>query len=445
MVQEISQERFEALSYGRHPMAKTIGPEIGWFSTNNHRVLGILIHDIHDNDFSCVVLARDSDKIFKGIEFMVSIKTKDEAISKLKIEMINQAARTIESHYQDEQKAEFNIYEYKVKEENLHRHFKTLVNSKRWSPAKEIIREMVYAFKDPDGNYREQFQTTGFNSRLWELYLFGYFHENNFILDKEFSSPDFLVERERKYAIEAVTVNPSKSSETPALPKTDEDVQLLNQDFMPIRYGSSLYTKLKKEYWKKEHVKGLPFIIAIHDYHYENSMTWSRNALERYLYGINPTTHFDKNGNLEVKLEEIQKHEWGNKIIPSNFFAQPDTENISAVLFTNQATLTKFNRIGYLAGFGDKNIEMTRYVKYYNPDPNAVEPLKISRKVSDSDYKEYWREGLIMFHNPNAKHPIDPYEFPEISHAIVHAGEWLSIMVENFILSSSTMINMFCD
>lgn len=443
MITEIKQAKFEALSYGRLPMSKMIGPEIAWYETNEGRILGVLIFDIHDNDFSYVVLARDSDKIFRAVNLRTSMETKIEAIEKLHKKMVEISKDTDESFYQDELKKKFDIYDLKVPEAKLHNHFKTLQTSEGYSPAREMIKEMVYAFKDPDGNYIEQFQTNGFNSRLWELYLFGYFHENDFFFHREYSSPDFIIKRDRVYIFEAVTVNPSLGHDTPSAPKNDEEIAALNKDFMPIRFGSSLYTKLRKKYWEKSHVKGNPFVIAIHDFHYDNSMTWSRSALERYLYGVTPVPHFDKDGNLVVKFEKVKEHKWGDKVIPSNFFSQPDTENISAILFNNQATLTKFNRMGYLADFGSKNIEMTRYVDYYNPDPNAVKPLRVARRINDADYEEYWRESLVMFHNPNAEHPIDPNEFPEISHARFHNGEWQNLLVDDFILTSYTMINTF--
>ena len=441
MIKKIKQARFEALSYGRLPMSNIIGPEVGWYETREKRILGVLIYDIHDSDYSFVVLARDSDKIFRAISFETSIKSKRSAIKKLHEKMKTETSNSDESFYQDNLKEKFDIYDVKVPTIKLHSHFQILLDSKNYSPAKELIREMIFAFKDPDGNYIEQFQTNGFNSRLWELFLFGYFHENGFLFHKENSSPDFLVERARKYAIEAVTVNPSLVTNAPPPPVTNEEISSLNKDFMPIRFGSSLLTKLQKKYWEKDHVKGLPLIIAIHDFHYDNSMTWSRSALERYLYGMSPIPKLDQKGNLEVIFEEVKEHRWGNKVIPSNFFAQPDTENISAVLFTNQATLTKFNRMGFLADFGSKKIQMTRFVSYYNPDPNAVEPIKIAEDVTSTNYTEFWREDLIMFHNPNALYPIEPNEFPEISHAIFEKGQWFNLLQENFALNSFTMIN----
>jgi hypothetical protein len=42
----------------------------------------------------------------------------------------------------------------------------------------------------------------------------------------------------------------------------------------------------------------------------------------------------------------IDKHKSGTKETPSAFFAQPNAENVSAVLFSNSGTIPKFNRMG---------------------------------------------------------------------------------------------------
>lgn len=41
-------------------------------------------------------------------------------------------------------------------------------------PGRAMMEEIYAEFEDPDGNFLEQFQTTGFNSRFFELYLFAY-------------------------------------------------------------------------------------------------------------------------------------------------------------------------------------------------------------------------------------------------------------------------------
>ncbi len=75
-------------------------------------------------------------------------------------------------------------------------------------------------------------------------------------------------------------------------------------------------------------------------------------AINDYLFGLRATWHKDQDGKLHIKENAIREHRWGNKAIASGFFNQPDAEHVSAVLFSNSATLSKFNRMGKLAGFG---------------------------------------------------------------------------------------------
>ncbi|WP_279497938.1 hypothetical protein [Aeromonas veronii] len=74
-------------------------------------------------------------------------------------------------------------------------------------------------------------------------------------------------------------------------------------------------------------------------------MTWSRTALSEYLYGM-------RNRIIDGKpnSHKIKTHRWNGKEIPSGFFYQEQAENISAVMFSNQATIPKFNRMGKIAG-----------------------------------------------------------------------------------------------
>ncbi|RUR12525.1 hypothetical protein [Legionella septentrionalis] len=181
---------------------------------------------------------------------------------------------------------------------------------------------------------------------------------------------------------------------------------------MPIKFGSALLSKMKKRYWELPHVKDNPFIIAIHDYHNENAMTWSRTALSNYLYGLETRI---KNG--EPYLKKITKHRWRGKEIDSGFFFNTDnSENISAVLFSNQATVTKFNRMGKLGGLGSKNVKMIRMSMLFDPNPAAFNPLVQIMDLDDPKYEESWTEGLVMFHNPNAKFPVNLNAFNDISH-----------------------------
>ena len=81
-------------------------------------------------------------------------------------------------------------------------------------------------------------------------------------------------------------------------------------------------------------------------------MVHSRSALELYLYGIEHDGHHDGDGKLVITPRQVLEHRWGDKVIPSGFFNQPGAENVSAVFVNNSGTISKFNRMGLLGGFG---------------------------------------------------------------------------------------------
>ncbi|MCG8450861.1 MAG: hypothetical protein MI725_14945, partial [Pirellulales bacterium] len=114
--------------------------------------------------------------------------------------------------------------------------------------------------------------------------------------------------------------------------------------------GSALFSKLQKQYWNLPHVTGKPLVFAIADFHDDQSMLWTATALHEYLYGVRHESHHGESGELVVDPIQILTHKVGEKEVPSGFFFQPDTENVSAVLFSASGTISKFNRLGRQAG-----------------------------------------------------------------------------------------------
>lgn len=287
-----------------------------------------------------------------------------------------------------------------------------------------MLAEIAATFTDKDGNFVKDFQTTGFDSRLWELYLHAYLRSDGFVLDETKAVPDYIATKAgRTVFIEAVTVNPTDAkaanqAESAAIGLTGWDLfSYRMQNVYPIKFGSPLFSKVKKRYWEQEHVTGRPFILAIEDFHDAGSMVWTGSALELYLYGQNYDWYREVNGEFVVVPEAISTHQHGSKKIPSGFFRQPDSEHISAVLFSNSATITKFNRLGFLTGYRPEGLTMLRAGACYNHEPHATEPLPFMYVVGEpSAPVETWAEGLSMFHNPKALVPVPRELFPNIAH-----------------------------
>ena len=69
-----------------------------------------------------------------------------------------------------------------VDDEKFNPAFRALRDEPAYLPAKRMMEEVYETFEDLDGNFVEQFQSTGFDSRLWELYLHAYFEDAGFEL-----------------------------------------------------------------------------------------------------------------------------------------------------------------------------------------------------------------------------------------------------------------------
>lgn len=417
----ITKRQFDAFCYSRQPLIRVFAHEVAWFEAFNRKILCTVTFDRTDSDFGYVVLGRDSRKLFRCLEVSREFHpTIEQAVNHLAESVRKYEFDGQEVYPQgDEKEAPNEIFIPVVPEAKLHPYFSVLIKEPRFEAARNLIREIIYSYKDPDGHYIREFQTNGFDARLWELYLYVYLYDDGFEFIRGKPAPDFHISSfGDECFIEAVTVNPSQDPmrPDPKPPGTSEEVLELTNNYLPIKYGSPLFSKLTKKYWEKEHVKGKPLILAIHDYHMPGSMSWSRTALSEYLYGVRARLAVDEQGQDIAAIETIREHCWEGKTIPSNFFDQPDAENISAVLFSNAATITKFNRMGKLAGLGSADVKMIRKGFLFNPDPTALRPTEFCVDVDDPEYEESWSDSIVMYHNPSAKLPVDPNWFPSITH-----------------------------
>jgi hypothetical protein len=442
-IRRLSKARFDALSFSKQPSASLFSEAYEWYSDKDEVLIGVVLRDTIDDDWAFVVLGRDEAGMFRGISQGINLRSQKDARDALRsnIRRIKTTEQTV--FPQDKRpKRKQDIFVPVVPHQRLHPYFVKVANDLEFSAAREILREIGYSYSDPDGNFVEQFQTTGFNSRLWEIYLHAYLHEEEFWVDRSHPYPDYMCRKgDQTIFIEAVTVNPSSNKglvEDP--PDSPKEVFERLQDFMPIKFGSALFSKLSKRYWEVEHVKGHPLIFAIQDFHQEQSMLWSSTALPIYLYGTKYSWYHDADGNLIIVPEKLEKHKHGEKEVPAGFFFQPGAENISAVLFSNSATISKFNRMGKLARFGDPAVKMTRSGFKHDPDTNAAVPIVFSVEVDPKTYQEYWADGLSMYHNPRALHPIAPEVFPSVAHHFFENGGITSYAPEFYVYGSFTHV-----
>lgn len=299
-----------------------------------------------------------------------------------------------------------------VDEKKLSASFLDLKNTQGHEPTRIMMNKAFEFFNDIDGNFIEQFQTTGFDARVFELYLSSYFLESGYNIFRDYERPDFIIEKDGiRVAVEATTVNPSKGKKKENKQGTFSDEEWLEKlrNELPIKFGSPLFSKLNKKYWELEHCKDIPLVIAIEAFHEEDSLHFTSNALLQYLYGQRHEIGIDSNGTEYTVKSTISEHTLGEKTIPSSFFEQPNTEYISAIIFSNSGTTAKFKRMGYHYGCMSSFMKVFRRGVCYDHNPKALRPRPFAYDL-DEKFDENWGEGLEVFYNPNAKFPL-PHDY----------------------------------
>ncbi|MCH8062036.1 MAG: glycosaminoglycan attachment protein [Chloroflexi bacterium] len=336
-----------------------------------------------------------------------------------------------------------------VDQEKLNPHFVLVMTHPARAAARAMLDDVYQEFEDVDGNFLEQFQTTGFDARYFELYLHAYFSRSGFDIDRTHTSPDYIVSRnDLTVAVEATTVNPSQSGALSTSGKsvsdlTADELREYQSQELPIRFGSPLFSKLQKKYWELEQCQDLPIVLAIEAFQDDESLSFSDYALSQYLYGIMQSAEWLSDGSLRVSTFAVESHQSGDKVIPSYFFGQPDAENVSAVLFTNSGTHAKFVRMGYQHGFEAQQVSITRVGFCFNEDPDAMDPTFFSYNLAQPPFVESWGQGLVVYHNPNALHPLAREFFIDAIQVYIEDGQYSAEFPNWHPITSKTVTGYF--
>jgi hypothetical protein len=227
-MRKISERQFDAFCYSREPFVSILSKEVAWYEAFDRKILATIIFDYIDNDFGFVILGRDSKKIFRCIYCCTDYQTIEEAKLNLANALLNYKNDGCETYPQgDEKETPNDILVPRVPESKMHPYFKILLHESGYEGARNLIKEIVYSYIDPDGHYIKEFQTHGFDARLWELYLYVYLYNAGFKFIRGNPSPDFhLSFFGNECLIEAVTVNPSQNPNRPdpECPKSIEEI-----------------------------------------------------------------------------------------------------------------------------------------------------------------------------------------------------------------------------
>jgi hypothetical protein len=316
--------------------------------------------------------------------------------------------------------------------EHMHHNFRLIQRARKNLASRQMMQSVFDRLPNPDNNLVLDFQTTGFDARIWELYLAAIFQNLGLDVSRPHERPDFLVSRGAfQFWVEATTANPTQGSELKVA-----DGYWPEQDRIGLKLGSALYSKLQKRYWELPHVSGLPLVIALADFHDPHPVRNTSAPLGRYLYGMHVTLLSDPiEEGYAYEVRQLHDLAFGTKKVPAGYFFQPSAENISAVAFSNAGTIAKFTRMGLQVGLDQETVAL-RYGFAYGTAGDNIVPEAFYYLVGER--QELWEEELHVYHNPNAKHPLPDDCFGKAIDIRFDEGDYYHILKAFHPLSSIT-------
>lgn len=268
----------------------------------------------------------------------------------------------------------------------VHPDYQRLRDSVFHGAARDLMDSIFLRMGDPDGTFVQEFRTQGFHSRLFELGCFAYLDSTGFSIDRTHDRPDFLASRAGlTIGLEATAANPTagQSKDISAAgirPWSPRETETNVSREFPRRMLSVLTNKLEKRYDLLPHCHGMPLVLAVAPYFEPGSVFHVDVALVPCLFEI---------GNSTESVEPFDP-----------FFSLPGSEAVSAVIYCNQFTVSRFVRmaskgairpgIGFTHGFA------------YVPGEAGRNTLVEYRYDLSNQPDESWAQGVTIFHNPHA-------------------------------------------
>src|SRR5215472_7755106 len=205
LLQPISRERFAifALSLSTGPNFDPL-EEISWWSSQTSSSVGVLTVDPATGLFGGIAMRRDVDHRFVATPAFSGFSTGEEAL--IHLSDVMRPTDPPEPRLPGRRRRP-NLFHIRTGI-TVSPGFKVLYSTRTHRPAFYTVGEIYFALDRPDDNFVQDFQTEGFDARLWELYLFASFREQAIQVCQTRPSPDFELTRDgRTVFVEAVTAN----------------------------------------------------------------------------------------------------------------------------------------------------------------------------------------------------------------------------------------------
>ncbi|YCM43347.1 hypothetical protein V2O64_18745 [Verrucomicrobiaceae bacterium 227] len=295
--------------------------------------------------------------------------------------------------------------------------FSPIVNEKRFHPTfanvlakqnvweEKIVTDWAEGFEDRDGKFVKEFQTT-FDSSFWELYLHAVLRDRGCEVDFSSARPDFCVRAPFEFTLEAtVALHAQGSRAATEMPTEAElrDISTLNHQAI-LRLTNSIASKQRKfreSYSKLDHVKDKPFVLAVAPFDRPGFTLQVNRAIEAVLFGHYVDESLDSREDLILfgppvfDISSVKKTEQSS--VDVGLFMTPAHSEISAVVFS---TLATWSKVSALSEEPAGNVVFDTL--HYNPKDRSPNRSRHPKK----DHREHLLDGLRVYHNPHADHPL---------------------------------------
>jgi hypothetical protein len=273
----------------------------------------------------------------------------------------------------------------------------------QYLPERNVLREWSDGFKDRDGKFVYEFQST-FESSMWELYIFAFLKKINVKTDFSYNAPDFVVESPSRFVIEATVALPAQGELGPVEHGQDyapSDFASFNQQ-STIRLLNSISAKIKKyrnSYSKYDHVVDKPYVIAVASFDRPFSHYAVNRSIMAALFGV----YFDEENTIATGSEQMIRYPVDSVVknettsLPVGLFTTDEFSDVSAIIYSSLATWGKIRALA-------DNPQAMTYYNTLHPSDNGLQPeVRFTHK---SEYTEDLADGLHILHNPYAKKPL---------------------------------------
>lgn len=320
-----------------------------------------------------------------------------------------------------------------VEDTKQHPNFRRVLADYR-KPERDLFNEWAHGFIDRDGKFIREFQTS-FNSSFWEVYLQAAFKQYGLTIDWSHAAPDFSLKGSGvEFIVEAVTANAAvgKPNEWDRTFSAEELAALkplkpLNTEAI-IRLSNALLNKSKKyerSYINLDHVKGRPFVVAVGPFEQPHFQLQYDRPIRALLYDYyvdedaylkNPKAY--PNGAPAVALGHVTKDNGAD--VPLGLFTSGAMAEVSAVIFSCTAT---WGKLSSMCPAMESEHTIIRTMWATSPDGKPV--WRISKP---GESVETMLDGLQIYHNPFARHPLPPTVLRAdrvVQHYRDQGGNWI--------------------